>query len=347
MIMLNDSNRLAGLDVLRIVAVAGVMMAHYFWSKEWINDKFGADPEIVFGDIAHIAAYGFLGVHLFFIISGTVISRSVIRRSAREFVIARFLRLMPALLIAVVFSAAVLLIGGDLFIERALRSIPTNLMLMPLIADTGWLNPVFWTLAIEASFYAIVGLIVFIWGSSRLVLWRLAWIWLGFTIVLSNAGELNNQSVALVGWGPFFIIGIMIGAAQSISDRVLAAIGIVAANLLAIQTTLSTMDPEGRPIDFIFACIFVMSIAVALVVWIRPLAATQSKGLAFAGTMTYSIYLFHVIPGRMFAEYLLGEGWRTVDAYLLSVLSTFILSYLVTKFAEPVLRRWFISALIK
>jgi peptidoglycan/LPS O-acetylase OafA/YrhL len=63
--MLNDSNRLAGLDVLRIVAVAGVMMAHYFWSKEWINDKFGADPEIVFGDIAHIAAYGFLGVHLF------------------------------------------------------------------------------------------------------------------------------------------------------------------------------------------------------------------------------------------------------------------------------------------
>jgi hypothetical protein len=47
----------------------------------------------------------------------------------------------------------------------------------------------------------------------------------------------------------------------------------------------------------------------------------------------------------MIAESLLSQGWKTMDAYLVSWLITIVLSYLVTKFAEPIIRRWFATAL--
>ena len=335
----SKGSRLAALDVLRLVAVVGVVMAHFFWSKTFVFDNFGANPDVVFDDFAGIAAYGFLGVHLFFIISGTVISRSAIGRTARGFVIARFLRLMPALFIAVLFSAALLVAKGELNLWEALRSIPTNLMLTPSLLDTGWLNPVFWTLLIEASFYAIVGVVVMIWGSSRQVLWRFAWIWLGLTLVLSRIDDGTLHTVALFDWAPFFIIGILIGTAETRSDKYLSVIGIVAAALLAVDSTISTMNPEGRSMNLIFIIVFGLVFIVALVVWFRPIANLESKSLAFVGTMTYSLYLFHVIPGRMIAELLLKAGWQTLEAYALSLLATVVLSYLVTKFAEPAIRK--------
>ncbi len=340
-----QSSRLAGLDVLRLLAVVGVVMAHFFWSKNWINENLGANPTEVFGGVTQIAAYGFLGVHLFFIISGTVISRSAIGRTSREFVIARFLRLMPALLIAVLISAALLVANGELNLWKAIRSIPTNLVLMPSLADTGWLNPVFWTLFIEASFYAIVALIVLIFGASRIVLWRFAWIWLGLTVVLSRVDDSTLQTIALSTWAPFFIIGILIATAESRSDRFLASLGMLAASLLAVESTVATMNAEGRSVNVIFLCVFAMTIVVAFLVWVKKLSDLKSKQLAFIGTMTYSLYLFHVIPGRMIAESLLSQGWKTMDAYLVSWLITIVLSYLVTKFAEPIIRRWFASAL--
>lgn len=343
----NQRNRLAGLDVLRILAVAGVVLAHFFWSKNWVTENLGNHPDEIFGDFTQIAAYGFLGVHLFFIISGTVISRSALGRSASEFVIARFLRLMPALLIAVLLSAALLIANGNLSLGKALRSIPTNLMLMPTLADTGWLNPVFWTLVIEASFYAMVGLIILIWGASRKVLWRFAWIWLGVTVVLSRVDDETLQTFALSNWAPFFIIGILIATAESRIDKFLASLGMFASGLLAVESTVSTMNPEGRSINVIFVCVFAMTLVVALVVWVQPLSNLKSKNLAFIGTMTYSLYLFHVIPGRMIAEYLLGQGWSTLEAYASSFAATIVLSYLVTKFLEPLIRGWFKSALKK
>lgn len=342
-----QGNRLAGLDLLRVLAVVGVVLAHFFWSKPWVTENLGAHPTVVFGDLTQVAAYGFLGVHLFFIISGTVISRSALGRSASEFVIARFLRLMPALLIAVVISAALLVATGNLGIGKAIRSIPTNLMLMPSLLETGWLNPVFWTLVVEASFYAIVALVVLVWGASRVVLWRFAWIWLGVSVILSRVDDETLRTIALSNWSPFFIIGILIATAESRSDKFLASLGMFAAGLLAVQSTLATMNPEGRSINVIFVAVFAMAIVVALMVWVQPLSNLKSKNLAFIGTMTYSLYLFHVIPGRMIAENLLTQGWSILEAYAVSFLATIALSYLVTKFLEPVIRGWFKTALNK
>ena len=338
--MKNDSSshRLFSLDVLRVIAVAGVVMAHYFWSERWVTDNLRGSPKDVFGGLAAIGSYGFLGVHLFFIISGTVIARSAMCRNAREFVLARFFRIMPAFFIAVLLSAVFLLAGGEKQLSVVLRSIPTNLVLSPSLAQTGWLNPVFWTLLVEVSFYAIVALMLLIWGSSRQVLWRFAWIWLGVTFLISRTSEETIRILALSDWAPFFIIGMLIGTAQTKSDKFLASIGTFSATLLAIDSTLSTMDPNGRSSNFIYLLIFLLVILVSIAVWFEPVAKLRSSKWALTGTMTYSIYLFHVIPGRNLAEYLLNLGWHFPEAYTLSWLAVVLISFLVTKFCEPPIR---------
>ena len=340
-------NRFAVLDVLRVIAVVGVIAAHFAWSAEWVTENLGQTPVSAFGGIAEISAYGFLGVHLFFVISGTVIARSAVGRTARGFVIARFLRLMPALLIAVPFSAVFIIIAGGADIPSTIRSVMTNLALLPSLADSGWLNPVFWTLVVEASFYGIVALVVLVWGSSRRVLWRFAWVWLGAIIVASRADNDVLNTVLLADWAPFFIAGILIGTASSRADRAAAIVGLAAAGLLAVDSTLATMNPEGRSVTAIFVVVVGILLFVAASVWWAPLSSLHSSSWAFIGTMTYSLYLFHVRPGRMIAVWMLKSGGGVLLSYATGIGVAVALSIVVTRFVEPPLRQWMKTALTR
>ena len=65
-------SRLPALDLLRLAAVAGVILYHYgFWGPYSHGTYLVALPEL-----APIAQYGFLGVPVFFAISGFVIAFS-------------------------------------------------------------------------------------------------------------------------------------------------------------------------------------------------------------------------------------------------------------------------------
>src|SRR5450631_2490401 len=89
------------LDGLRGVAVLAVIGFHYF--SRWtfpLNEK-NLYP---YGDVfAHVPffRFGYLGVNLFFLVSGFVITLTLARcNSSREFFVKRFSRLMPAMVLA-------------------------------------------------------------------------------------------------------------------------------------------------------------------------------------------------------------------------------------------------------
>src|ERR1044071_1527464 len=91
------AHRLAALDGLRALAIAWVILFHYayFWTPA------GAAPLVPYGDAyawVPFAAVGFLGVHLFFMISGFVILLTLEQTSDfKEFMVRRVVRLWPAL----------------------------------------------------------------------------------------------------------------------------------------------------------------------------------------------------------------------------------------------------------
>src|SRR3569833_4223108 len=103
--------RLRELDVLRFVAAAAVMLHHFTGvpAPEWP----GGSARRSFPELGPVTRYGFLGVELFFLISGFVILLSAWGRKPGDFVVSRIVRLFPAYWVGVLLSLGAYLAFGS------------------------------------------------------------------------------------------------------------------------------------------------------------------------------------------------------------------------------------------
>ncbi|MCS4089982.1 peptidoglycan/LPS O-acetylase OafA/YrhL [Rhizobium sp. BK176] len=83
------AKRLPVLDMLRFVAALGVLLYHFLYA----GSKEGIYPGV---PAVGLFSIGWLGVDVFFVISGLVIAISTEGRTGAEFARARFMRLFPA-----------------------------------------------------------------------------------------------------------------------------------------------------------------------------------------------------------------------------------------------------------
>jgi peptidoglycan/LPS O-acetylase OafA/YrhL len=155
--------RLGGLDGLRALAVSTVILYHFL-------------PQALPG--------GYVGVDVFFVISGFLITGLLITEKARagrislpRFWLRRARRLLPALaLVVVLCSAAALFIGGDLLVGLGLQvlgaaTFSSNWLFIAegasyFDATTPELFRNLWSLAVEEQFYLL-------WPLAMLLLLRL------------------------------------------------------------------------------------------------------------------------------------------------------------------------------
>ena len=176
--------RLASIDALRGIAALGVVLYHAVGvAGDGVPQNLLRWP-VVF--IHSLTSYGYVGVFLFFVISGFCIHLQWARaRAAGEpheirfgpFWKRRIRRLYPAYLIALVlyllmtaFSVGIKLTGG--FVYDVVMHL---FMLHNLDPKTAYsLNSVFWTLAIEEQLYLAYFLLLFLrtrwgWGPTLIV----------------------------------------------------------------------------------------------------------------------------------------------------------------------------------
>ena len=147
------------LDVLRVVAVVMVILSHYYLNYPDVGEK---------------VAWGALGVQLFFIISGFVIYASLENtKNYRDFIVKRFLRLSPAMLICstIIFVFFRFLYTGEGYANSKLFS---NYLIANTFIDPTFINifygrvryyyidAAFWSLWVEICFYTLIGLLYFI-----------------------------------------------------------------------------------------------------------------------------------------------------------------------------------------
>jgi peptidoglycan/LPS O-acetylase OafA/YrhL len=337
--------RLKFLDGLRGIAILLVLCFHAYarWTSLY---PFHEDLSQIL-----IFKYGWMGVNLFFIISGFVILMTLEKcANFQEFITRRWIRLFPAMLICslVIFVTAIFLpqrpagtpVVRDLL--PGLTFIDPFLWSKILRSPQGELEGAFWSIFVEMKFYFFFGAAYFYWGAARAILTIVGMfvLWFGLHFIggaclprMGYAAYLLNvasgaQNFAWFAAGAFFYRGYASGNRQYWTAAVLCG---VANSLAATNAT-----PEGRWLAAGISLLFLLpliSSQVARALSLRP--------LVFAGFVSYPFYLMH--ENAVVAMTIQGTDlWPGLPTLLMPMPAAAVVlavSWLVAAFGEPGVRR--------
>jgi peptidoglycan/LPS O-acetylase OafA/YrhL len=290
--------RLANLGYLRFVAALAVLTFHWGWNGIQ-NGKLAS--------LSHTAGtefliYGYFGVHLFFLISGFLISVSARGKSPAQFAVGRALRLYPAFWAALaVTTIASVIWGGELMTVNAAQ-VAVNATLVPGWFGVQAVDGVYWTLQYEALFYLLILALLFLRLADRIDTLLTWWAILmgGVTVVVPQVGELP----LLGGFYSFFAGGAVLSSVWRTGWSPFRALGLTAAITAGVLYTLralpSLSEARGTEYDPIATSAIIVAIYALLALTIvRPGQAVVLRGDAVVGALTYPLYLLHAHVGYM------------------------------------------------
>src|SRR5688500_10025543 len=215
--MPQDRERIHGLDFLRGVASLAVCWFH-------LTTFTYASPDGGFYSALRLTgAYGWLGVEAFFVISGFVIPYSLHRAGYRlgsypASILKRLVRLDPPYVVSVGLVLA--LAFGYAFLKGQAPEVEgepigwarvmLHLGYANIFFGYEWLNPSFWTLAIEFQYYLLVGLAYPLLVAENRWLRRAAFACCAALSLLAGrelVGGVTPYSNFIVRFVPLFLLG--------------------------------------------------------------------------------------------------------------------------------------------
>jgi peptidoglycan/LPS O-acetylase OafA/YrhL len=279
-------------DLLRFMAALSVLIFHYTYRGPLMGLLGGVD----FPAIAAFTKYGYLGVHLFFLISGFVILVTADGKTPRKFVTSRIVRLYPTYWCCLTISfLAILFFGRDRF-SAGTGQYVANLTMLNSFAGIESIDGVYWSLAVEMKFYLLVFLLVAFGQIGRvkhyLGLWLALTLWLLHHHMPVLGGLLIAQHAGcFIGGATFYLIA---KEGNSFYKTALLVGSFYVAQARAVQATIEAVDGVnslGQPlvIILILGAFYLLMYLVAT----RKTARFGLKKFAGLGALTYPLYLLH------------------------------------------------------
>ena len=345
---LSHTTRLRGIDALRGAAALGVVFFHAVeqGTKVLPNNLFQYPIRLVqFG-----SSFGYIGVFLFFVISGFCIHLQWARTKAAgtapdirfgSFWKRRIRRLYPPYLITLLLF--LLLAAGTTGLNLTYLFIYDIgmhlLMLHNLDPHTCYtINGVFWTLAVEEQLYLAYFLLLFLrirwgWGITLAVCLcaRLAWIVFGHIVSVKTGFGIPVPESAAAHWFTWALgamgVQVMFGLIRLrrwSRDLRLATVLIVAASVLSFYLPIiSRMWLHNsswfliHPLWGLGFFIVVNRVVLAEQSWMREAKLPSLVSLfATLGIFSYSIYLTH--------ELVIMQSWRWTNPGWLQLANVFV-----------------------
>lgn len=340
-----NSARLASLDLLRLVAALAVVAFHYLF-----RGPIAGDVEVGYAAAAPFAIYGYLGVSLFFLISGFVIAWSAEGRTWQEFAVARFARLYPGFLVCMTVTFVVLLVVGDPRFPTNVSTYAANLSMFARVFGRPSMDGVYWSIMLEIMFYGWVAMLILAGAFQR---WKLAVVAIWLVVSAGNELFLGNMAIRIVlitQYAPFFAVGIV---AQHIvaKGRSPAALFLLAAAFLlscqTIRVDQGWMQAHYGTAIF-YPALFAANVAVfgifAGAILIRSMVA-PSKSVLMLGGLTYPLYLLHQYIGYISLNALAPQIGKET-AFFVVLAGVLLVSFLVWRFIETPIRKPLIRTLM-
>ncbi|MCX5609959.1 MULTISPECIES: acyltransferase [unclassified Streptomyces] len=290
--------RLAALDGVRILAALSVVFYHYVV----LESGWGEPTETVFPGARPFAVYGWLGVEVFFLVSGFVICMSGWGRTVGDFAVSRISRLFPAYWAGIAFTTLVLFAWPEVRPVEALRDVVVNLSMLQGGVGVPHVDDAYWTLFVELKFYVLFAVVVIRGVTYRnCVLFCGLWTLAG--VVAPAVDNLALSFFAVPPYSPYFIAGIAFYLMRRFRPNAVlwAVVGLqfllaqhyVHNRMVSSLGRAVTERTPAWPAHVIITIGFLVMAAIALGAFDR----IQWRWLPHAGALTYPFYLIHMMAG--------------------------------------------------
>lgn len=359
------SKQVVGIDGLRLLAAVLVLGSHLGYtawlpsrnSGHWVTHDF---------DVLHpYVRFGWVGVQIFFVISGFVIAYSAQSVNAKTFARHRFFRLWPmAFICATLCLLTVELIRAAQWGQSRIIHAYLHTIVFSPFGDQ--IDDPFWTLTVECVFYLVV--FVLLWRRKLRLLpavmvvigaiSTLFWVfgtatpyWSGplHDLVLRVLRQIVLRSYTLIPHGCYFALGVLMWECllrRTEWKWLIAIVVCIAGGVLEIRYRAGiTATYLLGPVPWTTAvAIWLASLIVIVFATLHNRQVQQALGahgvrlFRTMGLVTYPLYLVHNRIGieltLKFAQYL---GFRL--ALTLSVLLVVTLAYVLAIVIDPRIRR--------
>ena len=327
--------KLAHLDMLRGVAILMVVMVH---TAQQIPGLDGAT--------ALLAAYGQMGVQLFFVVSAYTLCLSHERRAAdpaAHFYIRRFFRIAPLYYLGVVLYFGLRAATGQDEAYTA-ANVAANLTFTHgfVKAATNSIVPGGWSIAVEMSFYLLFPLaFAVVQWSARKSLW-LAAVLVSVVLLANIAAQAwigliarnNAYYYSIVNQLPVFAVGMFTFFAVRQGAR--GAPAVCAGGFLAFTAAGLALYASGRPMAFAWLPT-VAGIGFAFLLVLFHAVRPRMPWLARVGKVSFSMYVTHFAVAWFLAPKvaaLLPPLAGFVVAFALAAAVTFAVSVVLERLVE-------------
>lgn len=340
------NSRLYAIDLVRVIAVFFVIYSHF------VSVAVGATslPDIINStmplpildreswdawkvDIFLIKIFsteaGRLGVTLFFMVTGYLMPLMMDRYTRKEFLINRFFRIFPVLLVSLILIAAFVYFSQGITFGLAsyLGSFTLTYPFLGVVPILG----VLWTLVIEVLFYlvtAFMGKTTF----NKLVLLQVSIL---LCIVVSIKFP-EFYYLRVVAYNLKFILMISIGSALYLTEKennyilyLLSSFVMAYVGFYLYKTAFNDTSTYNNIGTFLIA-LFVLVVSV----YGGKLITSMPKSVSFFADLVYPLYLVHVpfCLGAMvlLRDYIVSPYWLCFCAFAITI----IISYLLHRFLE-------------
>ena len=289
--MIKQQQRIPELDLLRFLAAISVVIYHYGHASD-------------LGGVSKVTEFGFLGVQLFFMISGFVILWTAMNKSALEFIISRVSRLYPTFWVCVGLTAITLYAIGT---PVGLHQMLANLTMIPGPLGQIRIDDVYWTLVIEIKFYALILFLIIGRQLTHIRRWLCGWLAVSLLAVALprlHVFVLEQFSVYFIGGCYLYLIRTRFMRLDLLALALCAGLSIY--NAIGMQADF-THDPSVRASVWT-GLIVLGEYAVFLAVALRHLKVPSLPAWGWFGAMTYPLYLIHAGTVENLGKHYLTAG---------------------------------------
>ena len=353
-----NAKHILGLDVLRFVAACLVLAFHYCFLM-------GTNPHglvgsasrgiVKFPELYEVTEFGWVGVQIFFVISGFVIAFSGEKASAFSFVRSRIVRLGPAVWICAPITLLATILVGFRQHEDMYRAFRHSMAFLPWAP---WIDGSYWTLGIEISFYAAVFLVIKFLRFERIkLLAAVVGIFSStyaifratyaieeirvFAPKLAWALEGRVPQLLLMEHGMFFALGVFLWSELIKKHDMENIFWIILFCITGCaQIAVASDHSAAIPCVIWLASIALIVVSVRANASLHALPVGMVKAIQIAGMMTYPLYLLHQIVGATMMGWMAANGINRWLALATTTTIIFVFSWAIATRAEPWLQGW-------